>query len=169
MTTFHALQCRQMMSWPQAAWVTAWAPVSPISQVSPSTDLTLMWRSQGRELRSRAAETAELQEELGPASLSALQKSYSLSVSFAQVGPSWQTSHMQQCRKWSICNAEQLVGIHLLMRNVLCVQILSVTVADEEVTVSYCHNVASQHQNELHFTLAMPSPEVCRCFDLHPA
>jgi hypothetical protein len=41
-----------------------------------------------------------------------------------------------------------------------CVQILSVTVADEEVTVSYCHNVASQHQNELHFTLAMPSPEV---------
>jgi hypothetical protein len=42
-----------------------------------------------------------------------------------------------------------------------CVQILSVTVADEEVTVSYCHNVASQHQSELHFTLAMPSPEVC--------
>lgn len=40
---------------------------------------------QGRELRSRAAEHAEVAGELGPASISALQKSYSLSVSFAQV------------------------------------------------------------------------------------
>ena len=133
--------------------------------------MAVLWRSQGRELRSRAAETAELQDELGPASISALQKSYSLSVSFAQVGLEWQTFHMQQCNRLFQLHAKQSAVSHLLTCDVgflPVVQILSVTVADEEVTVSYCHNVASQHQNELHFTLAMPSPEVCRCCTTAP-
>ncbi len=39
-------------------------------------------------------------------------------------------------------------------------QILSVSVADAELTVSYCHNVASRQQSELNFTLALPSAEV---------
>jgi hypothetical protein len=57
----------------------------PDAKYSTGDELALMWQRQGRELRSRAAETAELQDELGPTSISALQKSYSLSVSFAQV------------------------------------------------------------------------------------
>ncbi len=58
-------------------------------------DVAVYWQSQGRELRSRAAETAELQDELGPASISALQKSYSLSVSFAQVSSKGPMLHAQ--------------------------------------------------------------------------
>jgi len=41
--------------------------------------------SQGRELRSKAAGHADVQKDLSPTSISALQNSYSLSVSYAQV------------------------------------------------------------------------------------
>jgi hypothetical protein len=126
----------------------------------------LLFRRQGRELRSRAAGTAELQEELGPGSISALQKSYSLSVSFAQV----QYHRVRHCICSNLVRCITVIMLHskrlpVTSRCAIFVpcaaQILSITVADEEVAVSYCHNVASQHNNELHFTLAMPSPEVC--------
>lgn len=59
------------------------------------------------------------------------------------------------------------VCIRLGLSNRFFVQILSVSVVEEEVTVSYCHNVASQQQSELHFTLAMPSPEASSCICSH--
>lgn len=64
----------------------------------PGADLEVLRQFQGRELRSRAAETTELQDELGPASISALQKSYSLSVSFAQVCAQGLLPHVQHRR-----------------------------------------------------------------------
>ncbi len=55
----------------------------------------------------------------------------------------------------------QLLSFPVAVKSLVSlVQILSVRVEEAEVTVSYCHNVASRQQNELRFTLALQSGEV---------